>query len=132
MPKDAENGDPFVDTLEALFAAVVDKARTDKAFARKLARAVGDPAKLARAAKRTTDWRAEAPDVDVPGVFKAEGADGVRRALRPLTQRQIYALVRLNDLNPARTSKLNKTQIIEHAVRALTRETTPAKRVFDY
>jgi len=130
MPKDS---DPFVDTLEALFGAVVDKARTDKTFARKLARAVGDPAKLARAAKKRTDWRTEAPDVNVPAIFAKSGADGVRRALRPLTQRQIYNLVRLHDLKPARTSKFNKTQIIEHAVRTLgPGKTAAAKRVFDY
>jgi len=131
MPNNSDS-DPFVDTLEALLGAVVDKARTDKAFARKLARAVGDPGKLARAAKRRTDWRTEAPDVDVPSIFAKSGAEGVRSALRPLTQRQIYALVRLHDLKPARTSKFNKTQIIEHAVRALEPSKAASKRVFDY
>jgi hypothetical protein len=133
MPKDdAGRGDGFADALEALFATVVAKARTDRAFARQLAKSVGNPAKLAQAAKRSRDIAAEAPDVDVPAIFADKGAEGLRSALRPLTQRQIYALIRVHKLNPANTSKLNKTQLIEHAVRCLTREKEPRKRVFDY
>ena len=118
--------------LEALFAVVTEKARTDRNFARQLAKAVGEPAKLAAAAKRRRDIASEAPDIDVPALYDKEGAEGVRATLRPLTQRQIYALVRVHRLKPANTSKLNKTQLIEHAVRALSRESEPRKRVFDY
>ncbi len=122
----------LADVLEAVFAAVVARARADKAFARQLARAAGDPGRLAASAKRTRDWSAEAPDLDLPALFVAEGAEAARRALRPLTRRQLYALVRAHDLAPAHTSKLNKTQLIEHIARTLTRAKEPAKRVFDY
>src|SRR5262245_25611957 len=100
MPED-DDGD-FADTLEAVFAAVVAKARTDRGFARQLAKAVGDPEKLAKAAKRTRDWKAEAPDLD-PKELAAGGADVLRKALAPLTHRELYALVRVHDLQPAHT-----------------------------
>ena len=133
MPKDdaGGTGDDFADVLEALFAAVVAKARTDRTFARQLAKAVGDPAKLGAAARKRRDPAADAPQIDLANVFAAKGAEGVRAALRPHTRREIYSLVRVHDLKPANTSKLNKTQLIEHAVRALSPE-TERKRVFDY
>lgn len=131
MP-DEEDSDGFADTLEAVFAAVVAKARTDKSFARQLAKAVGDPDKLAKAAKKTRDWKSEAPDMDPRALVEAAGPDGLRKALSSLTHRQLYALVRVHDLKPAHTAKLNKTQLIEHILRVVAKATEPAKRVFDY
>ena len=122
----------FVSILEAVLAAVVAKARTDKAFARQLAKAVADPRKLRAAAQRARDWTAEVPEIDPRALFEAKGAEELRVELRPLTRRQVYALVRVYDLAPAHTSRLNKTQLIEHIVRALGRVREPAKRVFDY
>jgi hypothetical protein len=122
----------FIDVLEAVFAAVVAKARTDRAFARQLAKAVAEPGKLAAAARRAPDWREEAPDLDLAALFEAKGADAARRVLRPLTRRQLYALVRARNLSPSQTSRLNKAQLIEHIARTLARSRTPAKRVFDY
>lgn len=140
MPKDDaggpgqrdDKGDEFADALEALFTAVVAKARTDRTFARQLAKAVGAPAKLAAAAKKRRDAAADAPALDLPAAFAEDGAEGVRAALRPLARREIYALIRARDLSPAHTSKFNKTQLIEHVVRVLGREAEPKKRVFDY
>jgi hypothetical protein len=129
MPEEDDEGLP--DVLEAVFAAVVAKARTDRSFARQLAKAVGDPSKLAKAAKRARDWKAEAPALD-PRALAADGADAMRKALAPFTHRQLYALVRVHSLSPAHTGKLNKTQLIEHILRVTTREKEPAKRVFDY
>jgi hypothetical protein len=130
MPDDDQD-ESLPDVLEAVFAAVVEKARTDRGFARQLAKAVGDPAKLAKAAKRARDWNAEAPALD-PRALAGQGADAARKALAPLTNRQLYALVRVHNLSPAHTGKLNKTQLIEHILRVTTREKEPAKRVFDY
>ncbi len=128
-PKD----DPeFIAQLEAVFGVVVDKARRDRAFAKQLAGAVGNPGKFAEAAKDTTNWDWEAPEVDVEALMAEQGANGVRSALRDFTRREIYALVRVKELNAARTSSLNKTQLIEHVVRTLEREAEPYKSVFDY
>lgn len=137
MPKrdDDTPGDDepdFVSQLEALFGAVLDKAKGDPAFAKKIAHAVVDPEKFSRRALYATDWRSEAPNIDVAAVYDEYGADGLRMELRGLKRRQIYALVRARDLNPARTSNLNKTQLIEHIVRTVQGESTPVKSIFDY
>ncbi len=128
-PKDEPE---FIAQLEAVFGVVVDKAKRDRAFAKQLAGAVGSPAKFAETAKDTTNWEWEAPDVDVEALMKEQGASAVRDGLRDYTRREIYALVRVKNLNPARTSSLNKTQLIDHVVRTLEREAEPYKSVFDY
>lgn len=134
MPNDADDTQDagFADLLEAVFAAVVDKARKDPAFARQLATAVVSSKRFTAAAKETVNWEAEAPDLDLDALMTSDGAAGVRTALRDLTRRQIYALVKVKDLNGARTSSFNKTQLIEHVVRSLEREAEPYKSVFDY
>lgn len=130
MPK--KTSPEFVDQLEALFGAVIDKAKRDNAFAKQLAGAVGDPQKFSDGARETTDWAWEAPDVDVEGIMGDSGANGVRDALRGFTRREIYALVKSKSLNASKTSNLNKTQLIEHVVRTLEKESEPYKSVFDY
>lgn len=130
MPKKTQP--EFIDQLEALFGAVVDKAKRDNAFAKQLAGAVGDPGKFSDGAKETTQWGWEAPDVDVEQLMADAGPQGIRDALRGYTRREIYALVKVKSLNAARTSSLNKTQLIEHVVRTLEREAEPYKSVFDY
>lgn len=130
MPKD--NPPEFVEQLEALFGAVIDKAKRDHGFAKQLAGAVGNPAKFADSAKHTTQWGWEAPDVDVEQIMADGGANGVREALRGYTRREIYALVKSKSLNASKTSNLNKTQLIDHVVRTLEKESEPYKSVFDY
>jgi hypothetical protein len=123
----------LIAALEALFAAVTAKARTDPAFARQLAQALGDHAKLA-AAGTSRNRNADLPDLDPGAVLKAQGSEGLRRALAALGRRELTALVRARDLAPEHTSKLNKTQLIEHIVRVLARRAEPApkRRAFDY
>jgi hypothetical protein len=126
------NEDKFLESLESLFAAVVAKARADDAFARQLAKAVGDPKTLADAARRRSAPGAEAPKLDPRALFEAEGPDGGRRRLVELTRTQLLALVRAHDLAPEHTSKLNKSQLIEHIARAATPRRAAGKRAFDY
>jgi hypothetical protein len=122
----------LIDALEAVFATVVAKARADPAFARQLAKAVGDPGKLADAAKRRRDPAAEAPDLDPRALFEAEGPDGGRRRLATLSRAELLALVRAHDLAPEHTSKLNKSQLVEHIARVVASRREPARRAFDY
>jgi hypothetical protein len=124
--------DDFIDRLEAVFATVVAKARADKAFARQLAKAVGDPRRLAEAAKKQRAPAAEAPDLDPRALFLEEGPDGGRRRLAQLSRAELLALVRAHDLAPEHTSKLNKSQLVEHIARAAAPRRDPAKRAFDY
>ncbi len=122
----------FVDRLEAVFAAVITKARADPAFARQLATAAGDPTRFAAAARATrrTDWAAEAPDLNPAAMLAAEGEEALRAALKPLTKRALYALVKSRALNPAGASAFNKLQLVEHIIRSVRRRSDAP--VFDY
>ncbi len=129
---DGDDGAPFVDRLEAVFAAVIAKARSDHAFARQLAAAAGDPERFADAARarQQTNWAAEAPDLDPSAIVASQGEEALRAALKPLTKRALYALVKARAINPAGASKFNKVQLTEHIVRSVGRRDTAT--VFDY
>lgn len=130
-PLDPPDDVGFVDRLEAVFSAVIAKARSDPAFARALAAAAGDPTAFAAAARRQrTDWTATAPDLDPQALMSAEGEEALRAALKPLTKRALYALVKARAINPVGASKYGKLQLIEHIIRSLRRGRDVA--VFDY
>lgn len=111
----------FLSDLEAVFAAVLSEARAKPAFAKKIAVSVAQGRTLKELAKRRTEWATEAPQIDLDGVFRKEGEEGVRRALRALPKRKIYAWLKVSRLGQRRTSGLNTTQLIEHIVRELKR-----------
>ncbi len=131
--KDAETRDPlaFVDQLEAVFAVLIAKARTDEAFAERLAQAVADPQTLRTSARARRDWAREAPDMDPRAVLEAAGEEALRAQLAQHTRRALYALVKAQGLQPVGASKLNKSQLISHILRAV-QGADRLRGVFDY
>ena len=120
----------FIDSLEAIMAVVIDKARTDEAFRKNLARAVLNPQKFKGKAKRTLDYASVAPDIDAESVFKDQGAEGLRKTLGALTHKKIYALVRSKGINPRGTSSMNKGQLIEHVIRTVRNQSSKHELVY--
>lgn len=120
----------FVESLEAVMAVVIDKARTDDAFRKNLARAVLNPEKFKRKARHALDYASIAPEIDVMSVFKENGAEGLRKTLGALTQKKIYALVRAEGINPRRTSRMNKGQLIEHVIRTVRNQSSKHELVY--
>jgi hypothetical protein len=124
--------DNFISDLEAVFAAVLAEARSNPSFARKIAASVGRGRSLKSSAKARTDWTAEAPGADLRKLLKAEGEESVRKTLRGLSQRAVYAWLKASGLNARNASKMNKTQLIEHVIRVLKKEAGSEGRRFEY
>jgi len=126
--------DDVLAALEAVFAAVLAKARRDPAFARTLAKALSGalPAAAADDADDAGSAKNDAPALDPRALYAAEGADGLRRALGALSRPELYALVRDHDLAPSGASRLTKIQLIEHVAAVLGGRSRAKRRVFDY
>lgn len=124
--------DTFLSDLESIFAAVLAEAHANPAFARKLANAVVRGRTLKASAKTRVDWSAEAPGTDFRKKFKADGEEGLRKTLRAHSQRQVYAWLKSSGLNARNASKMNKSQLMEHVVRVLKKESGIEEKRFDY
>lgn len=118
----------IVDQLEQIFRVVIERARSDQAFAKQLFKAIGAGG-LSSTAVPKKSWDTLAPDATLNSDMDA---DQIRSTLGALTRDQIYALVKTRALSPNRTSSFNKTQLIEHVVRHFRNLTESTKRKLEY
>lgn len=102
----------LIEQLERVFKTVIDRARTDSAFAKQLSKAVGGGLTTQVAPRKSQGKRA--PEITLDYTMSS---DAIRETLAVITRDQIYALVKARNLAPNRTSGFNKTQLIEHVVR---------------
>ncbi|MFZ4072404.1 MAG: hypothetical protein ACOYJ6_20220 [Caulobacterales bacterium] len=124
--------DTFLADLESIFATVLVEARANPVFARKLAASVAKGQTLKASAIARVNLSAEVPQTDFRSEFKNEGEEGLRKVLRAHTQRQIYVWLKSSGLSARKASAMNKSQLMEHIVLALKKESGADGKRFEY